>query len=270
MSKQLRPPKDGLVRSVPPVEVRDAGEDAGPILEGYFARFDEWTEIKSAWEGNFMERIAPGAFRKSFKETTPKVLLNHGADPVLADKPLGRVDSLAEDDEGARYEVALYRGIDELVMEGLRDGAYGASFRFRVVKEELNEEPDPSDANPHGIPERTIKEAQVMEFGPVTFPAYEGATAGVRSLTDDLYVERLKQEPERVRELLELVREDEQADGGKTPAEGPASEPAREDEALSEDEAGDEPHSDGESRATTPTERPQWSLKNHGKEWRLP
>ena len=23
-----------------------------------------------------------------------------------------------------------------------------------------------------------------MEFGPVTFPAYEGATAGVRSLTD--------------------------------------------------------------------------------------
>ena len=34
------------------------------------------------------------------------------------------------------------------------------------------------------FPERMIRETQVFEFGPVTFPAYEGASAGVRSLTD--------------------------------------------------------------------------------------
>jgi len=44
--------------------------------------------------------------------------------------------------------------------------------------------PSRSTFNPDGIPERTITEAQVMEFGPVTFPAYSRATAGVRSLTD--------------------------------------------------------------------------------------
>ena len=33
-------------------------------------------------------------------------------------------------------------------------------------------------AHPHGIPERTLVEA-LSEFGPVTWPAYEAATAGV-------------------------------------------------------------------------------------------
>jgi hypothetical protein len=28
--------------------------------------------------------------------------------------------------------------------------------------------------NPKGMPERTITEAKVFEFGPVTYPAYEG------------------------------------------------------------------------------------------------
>ena len=34
-----------------------------------------------------------------------------------------------------------------------------------------------SSYKPTGLPERTITEAKVMEFGPVTFPAYEDATA---------------------------------------------------------------------------------------------
>jgi len=58
------------------------------------------------------------------------------------------------------------------------------SLRFKVVREDLNEKPGTSTYNPDGLPERTIREAKVMEFGPATFPACEGATAGVRSLTD--------------------------------------------------------------------------------------
>jgi len=181
------PPRDDLVRSLPvAVEVRSDEDGAAPVLHGHLARFDEWAEIASFWEGNFMERIAPGAFKKTLRENRDKirVLLNHGQDPMLGDKPLGAVRSLSEDEEGVPYEVELFRGIPDLVMDGLRAGQYGASFRFKVVRQDIEEEPDPSAHNPKALAERTIRELQLHEFGPVTFPAYEGATAGIRSLTD--------------------------------------------------------------------------------------
>jgi hypothetical protein len=69
------------------------------------------------------------------------------------------------------------------LIPGLRAGVYGSSFRFKIVRENLDNTAPASSYNPKALPERTITEATVMEFGPVTFPAYEGATAGVRSLT---------------------------------------------------------------------------------------
>ena len=70
------------------------------------------------------------------------------------------------------------------LIPGLQAGAYGSSFRFTVVREDMDNTARASSYNPLGLPERTIREATVLEFGPVTFPAYGGATAGVRSLTD--------------------------------------------------------------------------------------
>jgi HK97 family phage prohead protease len=133
-----------------------------------------------------MERVAPGAFLRTFVEdrASMRVLLQHGRDPQLGEKPLGPILTLREDEHGAYYEVPLFDGVPSLVVEGLRAGQYGASFRFRVLLEEIAEQPEPSDYNPLGLPERTIQDAQVLEFGPVTFPAYPDATAGVRSLSD--------------------------------------------------------------------------------------
>jgi HK97 family phage prohead protease len=181
-----RPARDQLVRGVFPLEVREGGSGAG-TLYGHFAVFNRWTKIDSLFEGTFMERVAPGAFKKTLAENRGNIrcLFNHGKDPSMGDQALGRIESLAEDRDGAAYEVALYDGIPPLVMSGLRDGQYGASFRFSVMDEDFNARARPSDYNPDGLPERTIRQAQVMEFGPVTFPAYPEATAAVRSLTDD-------------------------------------------------------------------------------------
>src|SRR5207247_9184891 len=97
----------------------------------------------------------------------------------------GHPTVLREDELGAAYEVPLLdTSYNRDLLEGLRAGAYGSSFRFKVQREDFNQKPARSTYNPKALPERTIREAKVMEFGPVTFPAYEGATAGVRSLTD--------------------------------------------------------------------------------------
>jgi HK97 family phage prohead protease len=201
-----RPPRDGLVRALRPgLEFRAANEGDKPTLFGHFAVFNRFTEIDSWFEGNFLERIAPGAFKKTFKEqrNSMRVLLQHGRDPEIGDKPIAAINVLREDTEGAYYEAELFDGLPQLVVDGLRADQYGASFRFRVVREEYNEDPGTSGDNPKGLPERTIKEMQVFEFGPVTFPAYSEASAGVRSLTDAYFFGRLASTPpEELRSLF--------------------------------------------------------------------
>jgi HK97 family phage prohead protease len=152
------------------------------LLRGHFAVFNQWTEIDSSFEGRFMERIAPGAFKKTFEENGSNIrcLLNHGRDPQIGSKVLGKPRTLEEDSEGAAYEVPLYRNANnELIIDGLRDDQFGASFRFRVIREEVNGRPGRSDFNPQGLEERSTTEAAVIEFGPVTFPAYQAASAGI-------------------------------------------------------------------------------------------
>lgn len=184
--------------------MRSTAAAASPTLFGHFARFDEWTEIDSVWEGHFMERVAPGAFKKTFSEQRDKmrVLFQHGQDPEIGDKPIAAIQELREDDQGAYYEAQVFDGLPGLVMDGLRAGQYGASFRFSVVKDEMDKEARASDYNPKGLPERTLKEIRVPEFGPVTFGAYDGATAGVRSLTDDFILRCFAQDPQRLREMF--------------------------------------------------------------------
>lgn len=200
------PRRESLVRAIfPGLELRDEAGTNKPILRGHFSVFNQWAPIRSSWEGNFYERIAPGAFAKTFKENASRirVLLEHGKDPDLGNKPIGKIQELREDETGAYYEVGLFDGIPPLVLDGLRAGAYGASFRFSVVNDDYVERPKRSSYNPEGLPERTIKEAKVAEFGPVCFGAYDGATAGIRSMTDRFLFDALTEDPERLRALID-------------------------------------------------------------------
>jgi hypothetical protein len=47
-----------------------------------------------------------------------------------------------------------------------------------------------------------------MEFGPVTFPAYADATAGIRSLTDRFLFDAIERDPSRARDLLAAGQEE--------------------------------------------------------------
>src|SRR6266540_707466 len=97
--------RDNLVRAIDrsSYELRDDG-DGSPLLVGQFIPFNEWTEIDSLYEGHFMERFAPGAITRSLAERTPKVLFQHGRDPEIGDKPLGKPDVVGEDARGRSEE----------------------------------------------------------------------------------------------------------------------------------------------------------------------
>lgn len=189
MGETMEARRDDLFRARfvrPYLRAVDDSTDTGlGTLFGHAARFDEWTEINSPWEGHFLERIVPGAFRKTLRErgSRVKVLLNHGMDPQVGDKPLGVPSVLHEDDEGLYHETPLLdttynRDIAELVRAGAIDGQ---SIRFTVMDEEWVDRPQRSEVNPQGLPERTIRAVRLYELGPVTFPAYEATTVGVRS-----------------------------------------------------------------------------------------
>jgi HK97 family phage prohead protease len=202
-----RPPRDSLVRAVrtgTDLRLADTGSKTPPMLVGHFAVFNRWTEIHSWVEGHFLERIAPGAFKKTFKEqgNRLRVLLEHGQDPEIGNKPIAEPLVVREDEEGAYYEARLFDGLPPLVLDGLRAGQYGASFRFSVVAEDFNRKPGESEHNPDGLPERTIREARVAEFGPVTFGAYDDATAAVRSLTHEFIIGAATNTPNRLQPVL--------------------------------------------------------------------
>lgn len=204
-ASSTRPPRDNLIRAMRGnIQLRAAGSGM-PTLIGHLGVFNQWTRINSTWEGEFMERLAPGSFTKTFAENRAhmRVTLNHGSDPQAGDKPLGPIAELREDETGGYYEVPLLdTSYNRDIAPGLEANLYGSSWRASVMKEDFVQRTKASDYNPDALPERTIKELRVMEFGPVTFPAYEGATAGVRSLTDDFIVRQLMGDPERLRELL--------------------------------------------------------------------
>jgi HK97 family phage prohead protease len=196
-----------IVRAVPPApEIRaaDTNDDILGTLYGHFSVFDSWYRISSWWEGDFMESIAPGAFRKTMAERRDRIVaaFDHGFDYTIGDKVLGPIDDLREDGTGAYYEVGLMdTSYNRDLYPGLKRGLYGASFRFQVIKDEWDDEPGQSDHNPDGVPERTIKEVRLYEFGPVTYPASPAATAGMRSMCGmtDAYYQRLRsRDPSRV------------------------------------------------------------------------
>lgn len=185
-------------------------------MEVRFSMFDTWYEIDSYWEGKFMERTVKGAFRKTISDhkarkaesSGVKVLFNHGHDFHVGDKLLGGIVDLYEEKSGPVGVVELDdTSYNRDLLPGLRRGGYGSSFMFRVIREEWNDEPGKSEHNPDGIPERTIKEVRLFEFGPVTWPANPESTAGLRCVggTDSYYAAERSRNPSRVEQLRSRV-----------------------------------------------------------------
>lgn len=250
--------RQGLIRSVPFTLTRaeDAPSGDGLTLEGYAAVFDQRTEIDS-WEGSFVETIRKGAFRKTIRSQTPVMQFDHGRHPVIGSIPIGRIETLSEDDQGLYVRGRLTDNwLIAPVRDAIRDeNVTGMSFRFDVVREEWRDnkgkllkagELDQLLWNPEerGPLERTLIELRVPELGPVVFPAYAGTSVSVRAagMAGSILADR------------ELRRDIQRALVADADTQLPEDEELREEIALAVlfPERADEPE---ETRESAPPER---------------
>jgi HK97 family phage prohead protease len=153
--------------------------DGKPVIVGYASVFydaaDPGTEFR-LWH-DVVERIKPGAFDRAIRDDDVRALFNHDPNMILGRNGAGTL-RLSVDSKGLRYEIDppdTSAGRD--VVEAIRRGDIsGSSFGFT---------PDVSVFREEG--ETTIVEREsvrLFDVSPVTFPAYEAATVGVRSAED--------------------------------------------------------------------------------------
>jgi HK97 family phage prohead protease len=169
-------PRTERAEEVRHVQFRASEDSDGQTLEGYAAVFNEWTDIRD-WEGTYRERIAPGAFKKSLRDRTPVLQFEHGSHPLIGSLPLGTLSVAREDRNGLFVRARLSDNwLIQPVRDAIKDKAItGMSFRFRVVADHWEKDDAGDDT-------RTITEVELLELGPVVFPAYDQTSVAVRSL----------------------------------------------------------------------------------------
>jgi HK97 family phage prohead protease len=159
--------------TVQDVETRQM-EDGKMRLAGYAAKFDS-----ASVPLPFIEKIAPGAFRKTLSETPDvRLLINHEGLPLARTK--NGTLKLQEDMIGLRFEAELpdtqeARDLYTLVERGDVDQM---SFAFRVIRQKWS--PDRT--------ERTLTEVSLADgdVSVVTYPAYAATTVEARQKIDAL------------------------------------------------------------------------------------
>lgn len=180
-----------------PPEVR--ADSDGKVAEGYAALFNSDADIG----GYFVERIAPGAFAETIKESDVRALVDHDSGRVIGRTSAGTL-RLKEDDKGLRVEIDLPDTSDgrDLAVSLDRRDISGMSFGFRVTHDEWDETGD--------VPVRTIHKLDLFEVSAVAFPAYDDTTIAMRSLEEARKERREHNHQAAVRRISERKAEAEQ------------------------------------------------------------
>lgn len=152
-------------------EVR-AAEDSR-MVDGYAALFNSDSEVLY---GQFVERIAPGAFDEVLKDDAV-ALFNHDPNLVLARN--GKTMTLIQDEKGLRYQFkAPNTTAGNDLIENLRTGNISqSSFGFTVASEEWTYSEDRSKPSIRTI----TKVKRLYDVSPVTYPAYPDTSVGLRN-----------------------------------------------------------------------------------------
>jgi HK97 family phage prohead protease len=174
-------------------EVRQGPAGDGMSFSGYAAVFNSDSEPLP-----FVERIAPGAFRRSLKsKNNIRMYLNHDSSMLLA-TTRAKTLRLMEDERGLKVEADLPdttvgRDLSTLIQRGDVDSM---SFGFSV--------PPKGDSWSDDGSVRELKEVRLYEVSVVTgFPAYQATSASVRSL--EILAERTSSDADKLADAITVL-----------------------------------------------------------------
>jgi len=170
-------------------------ENDAKYIEGYFIRFNEETEL---WDGVF-EEVAPEAVDDSLKNNDIRCLFNHDTSIVLGRTGNGTLE-LKADEKGVYGRVKINQN-DKQAMDILarieRGDINACSFGFNIIKEEIENRDD-------GSVKFILREIDLKEVSPVTFPAYPTTSISARKKDYEQY--KQKQLELRKSKLKERIR----------------------------------------------------------------
>ena len=183
------------VRSVP-VSFQTRSDESGPVIAGYFAIFNNPTEL---WPG-CIEQIAPGAFTSSLNGDV-RALIDHDTRLVIGRTVVGTL-TLREDDTGLYGEIKINEHDSDamnLYARVQRGDVSQCSFGFDITAEDYVMSPDGQTCT------WTIRDVILYEVSVVTFPAYE-ATSAIARASGDMTSLRNNRLERQKKELLERIK----------------------------------------------------------------
>lgn len=164
--------------------------DGKATITGYAAVFYDGTaateyELWNDTYGRAVERILPGAFDGALSRPDDvRGLFNHDANQVLGRTKAGTM-RLSVDAVGLKYEIdAADTGTATEVAALIQRGDIsGSSFAFSISNAGQRWT-STTDASGKASELREILAVELFDVGPVTFPAYDKTTAGLRAAGD--------------------------------------------------------------------------------------
>lgn len=151
--------------------VRDSQDDSKKIIRGYFALYENETEL---WD-NCYEIISKGAFKDTINKNDIRALINHDTTLVLGRTKAGTL-ILKEDEKGLYGEIDINSNDTDALnlYERVKRGDVDqCSIGFNIKDEDYEELAD------GGVRFR-INEIDLYEVSCCTFPAYEDTSIQAR------------------------------------------------------------------------------------------
>ena len=157
-------------------ELRSVENDGQRQIVGHAAVFNQLSENL----GGFRERIFQGAFKKTIQEADVRGLMNHDKNLILGRTKSGTL-RLREDDVGLWFEIDTPNTsyANDLHVSIDRGDIDQASFSFSIIRGEIDENEKSGDLRIYNL-----REAQLYDVSPVTFPAYPQTDVSANSLNN--------------------------------------------------------------------------------------